>query len=80
MKKIQLNSSKLQINKKRIASLNSQEINLINGGVIGTGAGGGGGTVVIENPGFLSMITCKAENGSHCQRCDSCCVGTMCSR
>jgi len=70
------NSKKLFLNKTTVAALSRESMKKIAGGTEDCGAE----ELVSEEESFLSIVTCTAENGSHCKRCDSCCVGTRCSR
>lgn len=69
---------KLFLNKTTVASLSREAMKHIAGG--SEGCDNGAEEPISEEDSFLSIVTCKAENGSHCKRCDSCCVGTLCSR
>ena len=76
MKKV--NARKLVLNKTTVASLSKEDMKIVVGGE--DCEGGGMEELYSDEESFLSVVTCKAENGSHCKRCSSCCVGTLCSR
>lgn len=69
---------KLFLNRTTVAALSRDTMKKIAGGVAADCEGSA--ELESEDQAFLSIVTCTAENGSHCKRCDSCCVGTKCSR
>lgn len=73
------NGGKLFLNKTTVAALSRESMKKIAAGVL-EGCEGSIEELVSGDDAFLSIATCTIENGSHCKRCDSCCVGTRCSK
>jgi hypothetical protein len=74
---------KLLLNKTTVAELTKEEMKLT-GGIVEESCEepvtAKTGVQDAAEAAFLSIVTCTHENGSHCRRCSSCCVGTKCSK
>jgi hypothetical protein len=75
---------KLLLNKTTVAALSREEMEGVSGGIVeetcDEPATAKSGAQETAEATFLSIVTCTYENGSHCRRCSSCCVGTKCSK